>query len=161
MIQDPDDGTVGMMTLPSEPCTEGCGGGGTPTTMVLESIYTNVFDGIGAAELRFIVSNNAGQELGAHTFDGIHADAFRVNTVNYTLPRGPILTVREIDTWDSDPKGTYPITAIPGTVYAESVNCYWHYYDNRGHDGAEQMCGPESYREQYAWMIPHWSAKLR
>lgn len=169
VIQDPDDGTISIADmncstcLVEEPGDGTGGGGGGATSMVLERYVTNVFDGIGAAELRFIVRNAQNVETAAHTFGGTDADWDIHRVVNYTFPRGAFLQVREIDTWDSDDQGTYPIFVIPGWVAAEEINCFPHYYSNITYSqaDAEHMCGPNSWEEQYARRGPLWRAYLR
>jgi hypothetical protein len=169
VIQDPNDGTISYQIESCTTCLieepgDGTGGGGGGTgggTMVLERFVSNVFDGIGAAELRFIVRDANQNEIAAHRFDGIMADWHAHRVVNYTFPRGAILHLREIDTWDSDDKGRFPIYALNSWVAAEEINCYFHYANEWGSYDAEHMCGPESYREQYWLKGPHWAAYLR
>lgn len=176
VIQEPNDGTVSTqdencstcITEPGDDGTGGTGGGGgggggtgTGATMVLEKFYSNVFDGIGASELRFIVRNASHTELAAHRWDGIEPNYWSFHTVNYTFPRGAYLQLREIDTFDSDDKGTFPIYVIPGWVSAELVDCY-PFYNSNNYDDPELMCGPRSWDPMYAPEArPHWSAYLR
>jgi hypothetical protein len=168
VIQDPDDGIISIScaTCVTEEPGDGTGGGsgsGGGATMILDRFVSNVFDGIGAAELRFIVRNASNTEIAAHTFPGYDADWDIQRVVNYTFPRGSYLHVREIDTWDSDDQGTYPIYVIPGWVAAEEINCYFHYEGNYAYSSrdAEHMCGPNSWLEAYKRVGPLWRAYLR
>jgi len=164
VIQDPSDG---MISIQNElPVDHEVGGGGSVGggSMVLQKFTSNVFDGIGAAELRFIVRDANNLEIAAHRFDGIDAVWALEHTVNYTFPRGTFLHLREIDTFDSDDKGTFRIVAIPGWVAAELVDCFPHYRFEGGYSfgDAELMCGPRSFDPVYAPPAgPHWSAYLR
>lgn len=158
VIQDRNDGTI---SIQCETCLvdngDTSGGGGGGSSMILEKFESNIFDGIGSAELRFIVRDANRNELAAARFDGIDPFWGKQHVVNHSFPTGgAYLQLREIDVWDSEDYGTFQIYQTPGWVNATSVDCHGYYLDKTENlEYAKWMCGPSPVSG------PIWAAYLR
>lgn len=157
VIQDPNDG-IGTFSM--EP-GDGGGGGGSTTGMTLTQMINNIFDGIGDAEIRFIVEDANLNQLAATTIDNYYQYSEYTGHwqyVGFSTVRGTYLHIREIDTWDSDDFGRAPLPSSNGTVSnGTELNCWNHYYYNSTVERANYNCGPQ----EAFYTIRYWHVQVQ
>jgi hypothetical protein len=166
VIQEPEDGDVGSTD-------EGVKPSDATTTAIRSAqfnrFYSNVSDGVGAAELRFIATDIYGKQYDATRKDGFYPNAnvwhsgggtyFDYLPVNMPSSTPLVVHLREIDTWNSDAKGQVSTSSLPAVLAEEPLDCFWYYHNQMGYGwyDAEYMCGPGTYLEQYRRTIAEWA----
>lgn len=96
----------------------------------LDGFRSSIKDGVGSAELRWIIEDSNYQQQAAKRWDGIYAHPYDYHYKNYYYPSGatgPYVHVREIDTWDSDDFGRALINIGGWTYSPETFYCGWEF----------------------------------